>query len=92
MTAVKTIEPAQATDPLAQYVRQVTSHPVIVIENNKPIAAVIGITNADLETASLSTNPQFLALIERSRARLKAEGGISGDEMRRRLGLEKEQP
>lgn len=38
------------------------------------------------ESAHLSTNPQFLALIERSRARQKAEGGISGAEMRR-LGL-----
>ncbi|GFP20502.1 hypothetical protein HKBW3S03_02005, partial [Candidatus Hakubella thermalkaliphila] len=43
--------------------------------------------NADMETVSLSTNPQFLALIERSRARQQAEGGISSEEMRRRLGL-----
>ena len=31
--------------------------------------------------------PRFLAIIERSRARQKAEGGLSSDEMRRRLGL-----
>jgi len=40
---------------------------------------------ADLETVTLSTNPQFLALIERSRVRQKSEGGISSTEMRRRL-------
>jgi hypothetical protein len=39
------------------------------------------------ETLKLSTHPKFLALIERSRARQKAEGGISSDEMRRRLGI-----
>jgi hypothetical protein len=38
-------------------------------------------------TASLSTNPQFLALIEQSSARQKAQGGISSPEVRRRLGL-----
>ena len=43
--------------------------------------------HADLEDVALSTNPKFIALIERSRARQKAEGSISSDEMRRRLGL-----
>ena len=37
------------------------------------------------ESSHLSTHPQFIALIER--ARQKAEGGISGAEMRQRLGL-----
>lgn len=40
-----------------------------------------------LETLRLSTDPKFVALIEWSRAQLKAEGGLSSDEMRRRLGL-----
>ena len=43
-------------------------------------------------TVSLSTNPQFLALIERSRARQESEGGISSDEMRWRLGLDQHHP
>ena len=42
---------------------------------------------ADLESFALSTNPRFLAMIERSRARMESEGGISTEEMRRRLGL-----
>jgi hypothetical protein len=33
----------------------------------------------------VSTNPDFIELIERSTARYKAEGGISTAEMRRRL-------
>ena len=40
---------------------------------------------ADVETISLSTNPEFLAIIERSRQRLAAEGGISLEEMRKKL-------
>ena len=42
---------------------------------------------ADAETIKLSTHPQFLAILEESLARLKAEGGISSEEMSRRLGL-----
>lgn len=51
------------------------------------IAALLAIGNADLETVSLSTNRRFMELIERSRARQAAEGGISSAEMRRRLGV-----
>jgi hypothetical protein len=34
---------------------------------------------------SLSTNEEFISLIERSRARHEKEGGISSEEMRRRF-------
>ena len=51
--------------------------PLVVIEDEE----------IDLETATLSTHPKFLELIERSRKRHQAEGGISSDEMRQRLEL-----
>ena len=84
---MKTLEMAQATAPLAEYAKDVDKEPVVLTVGGKPVAALVPIENADLETVALSTHPQFLALIERSRARHKAEGGISGEEMRRRLGL-----
>jgi hypothetical protein len=42
----------------------------------------------DWDTVSLSTNPKFLSLIAESQKRLDTEGGISQDEMRRRLGVD----
>ena len=60
---------------------------MIVTAHGKPVAALVPVSDVDLQTLSLSTNPDFLALIERSRARLKKEGGISDKEMRRRLGI-----
>lgn len=84
---MKAVEITQATAPLAEYARDVSEEPVIITERGKPIAALVPIENADWETVKLSTHPEFLALIERSRARQKAEGGISSTEMRRRLGL-----
>jgi len=82
---MKMLEMAKATAPLAEYAQDVGKEPVILTVNGTPVAALVPIENADLETVALSNHPDFLALIERSRARQKAEGGISGAEMRRRL-------
>lgn len=45
---------------------------------------------AELRTRKLSENPQFMAIIERSRERLKKEGGMTMDEVRAKLGLKKD--
>jgi prevent-host-death family protein len=86
---MKTVEMKQATAPLADYARDVEKEPVIVTKRGRPVAALMPIENADRETVVLSTNPQFLALIERSRRRQETEGGISTEEMRRRLTVER---
>ena len=83
---MKTIEIAQATASLADYAGDVKNEPLILTIKGKPVAALVSLENADLETVALSAHPQFLALIERSRARQKTEGGLSSEEMRRRLG------
>ena len=77
----------QATAPLADYVRTVGEGPVIVSVKGKPVAALVSLENADWETVRLSSHPEFLALIERSRTRQQREGGISSSELRRRLGI-----
>ena len=82
---MKVVEKADAMRSLADYAGEIDSGPVVVTSQGRPVAALVPIENADLETVALSTNRQFLDLIERSRTRLRAEGGISSEEMRRRL-------
>lgn len=41
----------------------------------------------DAESIALANNPKFVAIIERTRARYKTEGGVSLQEVRRRLGI-----
>ena len=84
---MKTLEMTKATASLADYAREVRKEPVIVTRKGKPVAALVAVENADLETVALSVDAQFLALIERSRTRQKGEGGIPSAEVRRRLGL-----
>jgi antitoxin (DNA-binding transcriptional repressor) of toxin-antitoxin stability system len=82
---MKFLEKSDATGSLAEYTADIEKEPVIVTSDGIPIAALVPIGNVDLETMSLSTNAVFIELIERSRARHRAEGGISSDEMRRRM-------
>jgi len=84
---MKTIEVAKASGSLSKYAQEVAKEPVVLTVDGKPVAALVPIANADMETVTLSNHPQFLALIERSRMRHKTEGGISSTEMRRRLGV-----
>ena len=86
---MKTLEFSEANLPLADYARKLKKTPVIITKEGKPLAALISLINADMETVSLSNNPKFIALIERSRTRQKQEGGISIQEMRRRLENQK---
>ena len=79
------VEVSEASSPLSEYVPEKGAEPLIITRGGKPVAALVPVENTDLETAALSTNPQFLALIERSRLRWRREGGVSSEEMRRRL-------
>ena len=83
---MKFIEQADATAPLADYAAAIGAGPLVVTNHGQPVAALVPIENADVETVALGTSPEFLGLIERSRARTRAEGGISSAEMRRRFG------
>jgi len=82
---MKTVEVTKATLPLAEYTKDIVKEPVIVTHKGKPVAALVNIPNADMETVSLSQNQKFLNLIERSRRRQEREGGLSTEEIRRRL-------
>ena len=82
---MKTVELTKATLPLSDYTKKVKKEPVIITEGGRPVAVLVSIPNTDFETISLSNNPKFISLIERSRSRQKSEGGISTEEIRRRL-------
>ena len=84
---MKTLDIRDAKAPLADYARSVAGQPVLVLSRGKPLAAVVSLKGMDLETASVSLNPRFQAIIKRSRARQAAEGEISADALRSELGL-----
>ncbi|MEG3925685.1 hypothetical protein [Microcoleus sp. D3_18a_C4] len=59
---------------------------VIILTVDGELAAVwVSIRDADMETVSLSLNPNFIAMLQESRARLKTEGGISLEQLKQEL-------
>jgi antitoxin (DNA-binding transcriptional repressor) of toxin-antitoxin stability system len=83
---VKKIELHEATESLAEYVKRIEEEPVIIVHKGVALAALMPLDNVDYETVELSTNPKFIEMLERSRARYQKEGGLSSEEMRRKLG------
>jgi len=84
---MKTLEIDKIPCSLLEYVQDLGDEGVILTYGRTPLAVLLPVHDADLETVSLSLNPKFLAIIERSKRRLDREGGISTEEMRRRLEL-----
>jgi prevent-host-death family protein len=84
---VKTVDMAEATEALSTYARKVRREPLVVTRRGKPVLALMPLSDADRESLAVSTNPKFIAIMERSRARCKPGQGISTEEMRRRLAL-----
>jgi hypothetical protein len=91
---VKTLELRNAGGSVATYVGDAKKGPVIFTVKGDPVAALVRVTNADLEMLSLGLNRKFLRLIARSRAAWKTRGGLSAGEVRRRLSrpAKKRQP
>ncbi len=83
---MKTIEISQASRPLSDYVAEV-EEPLVILRNGAPVAAVVSLAGEDFESLSLSTNEDFMALIERSRQQTREGDTLSLAEMRQRLGL-----
>lgn len=83
---MKTLDITEATGALGDYAAAASGEPLVFTRDGKPIAALVSLPGGvDLESLSLSTNPDFIAILERSRASLREHGGISTKEMRRRM-------
>ena len=60
---------------------------VILTRDGRPLVSVRDVSGSDWESASLSQNPEFAAIIEQSRRSYRDEGGIGIEQLRRDLGL-----
>jgi prevent-host-death family protein len=79
---VKTIKLSEASQALAEYVAGRRDEVVVLTERNKPVAALVPLGPADWESVELSGHPEFLNLIERSRADFREGHTLSLEEMK----------
>jgi len=83
---VKTVEIADATAPLSDYVRKIRKGSVVVLRRGKAMAAVVPLDSDEWEDFVVSQDPGFIEIMRRSEERYRAEGGIPFEEVCRRLG------
>lgn len=83
---MKVVEMKDATESLSAYAKKVKNEPVVVTMKGKPVAMLQPVgPHTDMENLAVTSSPKFQAIIAESRASLAAEGGISTEEMRRRV-------
>ena len=82
---MRLIDKQDATRSLGEYAGSIREGMVVITDQGHPVAALVPLENTDLETVELSLNGQFMKLIERSRASMRSEGGISSADIRSRI-------
>jgi len=82
---MRIIELNDATEPLAEYVKRIADESVIIAHKGVALAVLAPVGDTDYESVALSSNPKFIEMLERSRKRLREEGGLSSEDMRRLL-------
>jgi antitoxin (DNA-binding transcriptional repressor) of toxin-antitoxin stability system len=72
---------------LQQYVRDLRQDPIVLTEDDHPIAVLMPVSEDDLDSLTLGTNTKFLDLIESSLAGRQQKGDFGSADVRRELGL-----
>jgi len=82
---MKTLELRKASKPLADYASDLGSDSLVITSNNKPVAALVSLKNADRESIALGLNPVFGRIIRRARAEAKKGKVFSLEQVRDEL-------
>ena len=79
---MKTIKLSNASRPLTEYAAELGDEVLVLTERNRPVAAVVPLKGVDLESLALSSHPEFLELIAKSRAEIQRGQTLTLDEMK----------
>ena len=60
---------------------------LVFTKKKRPVAALVSLRKVDRESLALSTNPQFLRIIETARKEVRAGKTISLEALERKLGV-----
>ena len=86
---MRTIKLSQASRPLAEYAADLRDEIVVLTSGNKAVAAIVPLKETDRESLALSGHPEFLQLVERSRAEFREGRTLSLEEMKQAFPAER---
>ena len=81
---IKTITIRKASLPLGDYASRLKGDILVVTKGERAVAALVPLKNVDRESLILSGHPEFLEIIERSRAEIDAGKTLSLAEVKSR--------
>lgn len=79
---MKKLDLAEATAPLAEYIKQLDDG-LIITFRGVSLAALVLLDNVDYESIAVSESPRFREIIERSRQSIREGKGISSEDLRK---------
>lgn len=80
---MRTIKIEEASlKPLSEYAKELGEDLLVFTSNNQPVAAMVPLKNVDMESLALSYHPDFMEIIEKARAEIKAGRTLSLQEMK----------
>ena len=84
---MKTIQMPKELQPLLKFAEASEQDTVVLTDKRRPVAALVSLRNVDRESLALSTNPQFLRIIETARNEIRAGRTISLEALERKFGI-----
>jgi hypothetical protein len=85
---MRSLDINEPAPPLGELARSLGDEALVLTDGGRPLAVLLPVEGADMETIALSLSARFQAILERSARRQHEEGGIPAEEMRTRVGAE----
>jgi hypothetical protein len=84
---MKTIQMPKELQPLLKFAEASEEDTVVFTDKRQPVAALVSLRKVDRESLALSTNSQFLRIIETARNDIRAGRAISLQSLERKFGI-----
>jgi len=82
---MKAIQLPKELQPFVEFVEAAGEEPLVFTEKKRPVAMLVSLRKVDRESLALSTNPEFLSVIEAARQEIREGKTISLEEVERKL-------
>jgi hypothetical protein len=83
---MKAIKMPKELEPFLEAAENSAEETLVFTDKKRPIAALVSLRKVDRESLALSTNPEFLSIIETARKEIRAGKKASLDEVEKKLG------
>jgi PHD/YefM family antitoxin component YafN of YafNO toxin-antitoxin module len=82
---MKAIPLPKELQPFVAFAEAAGEEPLVFTEKRRPVAMLVSLRKVDRESLALSTNPEFLSIIETARQEIRAGKTTSLEEVERKL-------